>query len=314
MSGRSRMPQHGMKGPPPSLHDVPPPPFGGRGRGPIHHAALLKEMRDGPPFGLRGGHAPHPAVIEERLAAQHQEIQGLLADNQRLAATHVALKQELDAAQHEIRRMSHAVASMQADKDLQLRETYEKSMKLESELRAVEAMRGELIQIRGDIQKLNAVRQELTGQVQAVTQDLTRASADLQQAPAIKAEIEAIKQETQRVRAAIEYEKKGYAENYEQGQVMEKNLISMAREVEKLRAEVANAEKRARAAAAAGNQGAAYSGNYGNPDPNYGANPYPSGYGVNPVPGVTDAGPQYGSGSGHGSWGAYDMQRAHGRR
>ncbi|RWW04888.1 hypothetical protein GW17_00031859 [Ensete ventricosum] len=219
MSGRSRMPPHGMKGPPPPLHDVPPPPFGGRGRGPIHHASLLEEMRDGPPFGLRGNHAPHPAVIEERLAAQHQEIQGLLADNQRLAATHVALKQELDAAQHEIRRMSHAVANMQADKDLQLREA---------------RPMGELIQIRGDIQKLNAVRQELT-------------------------------------------------ENYEQGQVMEKNLISMAREVEKLRAEVANAEKRARAAAAAGNQGAVYSGNYGNPDPNYGANPYPSGYGVNPV-------------------------------
>ncbi|RRT47736.1 hypothetical protein B296_00046948 [Ensete ventricosum] len=185
MSGRSRMPPHGMKGPPPPLHDVPPPPFGGRGRGPIHHASLLEEMRDGPPFGLRGNHAPHPAVIEERLAAQHQEIQGLLADNQRLAATHVALKQELDAAQHEIRRMSHAVANMQADKDLQLREA---------------RPMGELIQIRGDIQKLNAVRQELTGQVQALTQDLTRASADLQQAPAIKAEIEGIKQETQRVR------------------------------------------------------------------------------------------------------------------
>lgn len=56
-------------------------------------------------------------------------------------------------------------------------------------------------------------------------------------------------------RAAIEYEKKGYSENYEQGQVMENNLISMAREVEKLRAEVANAEKRARATAAVGNQG-----------------------------------------------------------
>lgn len=56
-------------------------------------------------------------------------------------------------------------------------------------------------------------------------------------------------------RAAIEYEKKGYAENYEQGQMMEKKLILMAREVEKLRAEVANAEKRARAAAAAGSQG-----------------------------------------------------------
>lgn len=48
-------------------------------------------------------------------------------------------------------------------------------------------------------------------------------------------------------RTAIEYEKKGYAENYEHGQVMEKKLISMARELEKLRAEVANVEKRTRA-------------------------------------------------------------------
>lgn len=56
-------------------------------------------------------------------------------------------------------------------------------------------------------------------------------------------------------RTAIECEKKGYAENYEHGQMMEKKLISMARELEKLRAEMANAEKRARAAAAVGNPG-----------------------------------------------------------
>ena len=49
-------------------------------------------------------------------------------------------------------------------------------------------------------------------------------------------------------RSAIELEKKGYAENYEQGQAMEKNLIATAREVEKLRAEIANAEKRAQLA------------------------------------------------------------------
>ena len=53
-------------------------------------------------------------------------------------------------------------------------------------------------------------------------------------------------------RAAIDYEKKGYTENYEHGQVMEKKLISMARELEKLRAEIANVEKRSRAAGGAG--------------------------------------------------------------
>jgi hypothetical protein len=56
-------------------------------------------------------------------------------------------------------------------------------------------------------------------------------------------------------RSGIELEKKGYAESYEQGQEMQKKLVSVASEVEKLRAEVANAEKRSRAAVSAGNQG-----------------------------------------------------------
>ena len=73
--------------------------------------------------------------------------------------------------------------------------------------------------------------------------------------PLKKKEIRLLTSLVKFIREGIEQEKKGYAENYEQGQVMEKNLISMAREFEKLRAEIANAEKRARAAAAAGTQG-----------------------------------------------------------
>jgi hypothetical protein len=45
-------------------------------------------------------------------------------------------------------------------------------------------------------------------------------------------------------RAAIEYQKKGPTENYEHGRVMENMLIVMAREMKKLRAEIASAEKR----------------------------------------------------------------------
>ncbi len=52
-------------------------------------------------------------------------------------------------------------------------------------------------------------------------------------------------------RAAIEYEKKTRASNLQQRQAMERCMISMAQEIEKLRAELANAEKRARAAVAA---------------------------------------------------------------
>ncbi|XP_043690250.1 protein FLX-like 1 [Telopea speciosissima] len=321
MSGRNRVPPHPISGAPhyglPPMHE----PTFVRGLGPMPHPALLEEMREAQ-FG-RGPRPlpPHPAIIEERLAAQHQEIQGLLIDNQRLAATHVALKQELAAAQHELQRMAHLGGSMQQEKDIQLREAFEKSMKMEADLCAAEAMRAELLQVRADIQKLTAARQELTSQVQALTQDLDRANSELQQTPVLKAEIEHMKQELQRARAAIEYEKKGHAENYEQGQAMEKNLIAMAREVEKLRAEIANAEKRARAAAAVvGNPGPGYGGNYSNSDTSYGGNPYPAGYGMSPVQAGAEGGHRYGPGpqsqygQGPGAWGAYDMQRSHGRR
>lgn len=56
-------------------------------------------------------------------------------------------------------------------------------------------------------------------------------------------------------RAAIEQQKKGFADSFEHGKVMENKLVSMAREMENLRAELAAAEKRAHAAATAGNQG-----------------------------------------------------------
>lgn len=51
-------------------------------------------------------------------------------------------------------------------------------------------------------------------------------------------------------RAAIEYEKRTRASNLEQSEAMEKGMVAMSQEVEKLQAELANAEKRARAAAA----------------------------------------------------------------
>ncbi|KAK8676967.1 hypothetical protein V6N13_142525 [Hibiscus sabdariffa] len=315
MSGRNRGPPPlPMKGPPhpgllPPVHE---PPYA-RGLGPMApHPALLDELRENQ-FGLGPrGLPPHPAIFEEHLAAQLQDIQGLLADNQSLAATHVALKQELEAAQHELHRMAQYADSLRAEKDAQMKEMYDKSVRLEVDLRGVEAMRAELVKVNADIKQLNAVRQDLTGQVQVMSQDLARFTGELQQAPALKAEIENVKQELHRARAAIEYEKKGYAENYEHGQVMEKKLISMARELEKLRAEIANAGKRSHAAGgSSGNPVAAgYNANYGNPEAGYTGNTYPGTYGINP--GGVDGYPQYGPGA--GAWGAYDVQRAQGHR
>lgn len=206
MSGRNRGPPLPMKGAPrsgrpPAVHE---PPFV-RGLGPMPYPALLEDMRE-TQFGMGPRNLPpHPAIIEERLAAQHQEIQGLLVDNQRLAATHVALKQELEANQHELQRMAQFADSLRMEKDVQTRDLYEKSVRLEMDLHGVEVMRAELRQAHADIKELTGVRQELTGKAQAMTQDLARVTADLHQAPAIRAEIETMKQELQRARYFIIY-------------------------------------------------------------------------------------------------------------
>ncbi|GAA0172607.1 hypothetical protein LIER_26402 [Lithospermum erythrorhizon] len=319
MSGRN----HGHPAPigphggyPPPSHEPLFPRPGAFGRGP--HPSMLEELREAQ-FGMGPRQLPpHPAIMDEQLAAQHQDIQGLLVDNQRLAATHVALKQELEAAQFELQRTDHYARSFHAEKDIKMRELYEKSMKMENDLGEADAMRAELMQIRADIQELTAARQDLTAQSQAMTQDLTRMTTDLQKVPAVKVEIEGFKQELQRARAAIEYEKKSYTETYENGKLMENKLLAIHREVEKLRAEMANAEKRAQAAATVGNQGGNYNASYGNQETGYAVPPYPAGYGMNPAYPVhpmqagAEGYPRYGPAP--GAWGAYDMQQAQGPR
>ncbi|KAM3365824.1 hypothetical protein ACQJBY_015452 [Aegilops geniculata] len=283
-------------GHPDSLREHPPPPrhhFAGHGGGALPPASHMA------------------AALEERIGAEIEEAHALLGQNQRLSATHVALVQEVSAVRHELGHTARAIGAAQQEGDLRIREVYERLMKMEAELRAVEEMRAELAHVRMDIQQLGAARQELMGQIQGYTQDLARSAVELQQVAAVKAETQELRHETQHLRSSIELEKKGYAESYEQGQEMQKKLVSVASEVEKLRAEVANAEKRSRAAVSAGNQG--YAGGYGNPNANYAANPYNAGYSMNQA-NATDSGSQYGAGAAHSSWGAYDMQRAPGRR
>ncbi|KAL5565360.1 hypothetical protein UlMin_028524 [Ulmus minor] len=216
---------HGLSLPMKGVHDAPY----GRERGLMLHPTLYEEMRESQ-YGMvhRPLLPPHPAIFKERLAAQHQDIQAFLVDNQRLIATHVTLKQDLEVSQHELQHMAHLADSVRVKKDVQMRDLYEKYVSLELDLRGH-----------------NATRQELTGK----TQDLTRITTNLQQIVALRAEIEAMKQEL-----CIEYEKKGYAENYEHGQIMEKKLISMARELEKLGAKMANTENREHAIAKNFNQ------------------------------------------------------------
>lgn len=247
---------------------------------------------------------------QQHMVPRHQtgavDIQGLLIDNQRLAAAHVALKQDLAVARQELRQLSAVAADVKAERDAEVRDVYERTLKMEAEVRGVEGAGEELGQVRADVKKLAALKQDLTAQLQAIRVDFARATREAQDIPALIQEIQIMHRELHRGRAAIEYEKKQHVTNLEQSQAMEKNMFSVAREIEKLHAELANAEKRARAAAAAAaNPSPTYAANYGNPDTSYGPNSYPDPYGMHQV---QSGGDPFGSGA--APHGPHDVQQA----
>ncbi|XP_020590033.1 LOW QUALITY PROTEIN: protein FLX-like 3 [Phalaenopsis equestris] len=247
------------------------------------------------------GHVPrplHPAAYEEELEVQHHEIRRLVGDNRRLVEDRILSQQELGAAKEEIHRLNLIIADIRAEKDAHSSKLIEKGLKLEADLRATEPLRNEVILLRAEVQKLNVIRQDLNEQVKVLTQDLKMAKAEHQQIPALKSEIDGLRQELMRARAAIDYEKKGNAELLDQRQAMEKNLVSMAREVEKLRADLANSDGRPWGV------GGAYGMKHGSPEAPF-APPYGEGYGVNL--GGAEKAPLYGAGA--GAWGAYDKSR-----
>ncbi|XP_052729309.1 protein FLX-like 2 isoform X4 [Vigna angularis] len=218
MGSKGRMP------PPPHLRRSIPP-----GPAVMPHQLVA-------PFDL----LPPPQVMEQKLASQHAEMQRLATENQRLAATHGALRQELAAAQHELQMLHAHVAALKGDREQQVRVQLEKISKIESEAQNAEGVKLELQQSRGEAQNLVLARDELVSKAQHLTQELQRVHTDVVQIPALISELECLRQEYQHCRATFDYEKKLYNDHLESLQVMEKNYVSMSREVEKLRAELSN--------------------------------------------------------------------------
>ncbi|XP_050367480.1 protein FLC EXPRESSOR [Argentina anserina] len=234
-------------------------------------------------------------ALEDRINLQQREIQSLLLDNQRLAATHVALKQELTAAQSDLRNLKAVAGQIKSERNAEVREVYDRSLKLDAELRGLDDMTAELSIVRNDIEDLRTSRMELAEELKKIQGEIERARSDeSKQFEASRDEIETLKVEIGKGRAAIETEKKTRATNLEHRQAMENYMAALAVEIEKLHGELANAEKRARAAVAAANPGPGYPMAYGNADVLYGGNAYPDSHAMHQGHGTADGTSQYG--------------------
>lgn len=127
----------------------------------------------------------------------------MLVDNQGLTATHVAVKQELEAVQQKLQHMWHVSGTWQVNNDVEMRARYEKLAKIETDLCETEVTKAQLLEVTTDVKELTSARQELTGKVQSITQDLVRTKADMQHASALREEIEGLKHELQQARKFI---------------------------------------------------------------------------------------------------------------
>ena len=88
-----------------------------------------------------------------------------------------------------------------SEKDiLKFRSLLEKSANLESELRATEPLKTDILQARSDCQKLHQHSQELGVQVRTLTAELQRARQDVQLIPNLRNEIDTLRAELQRAR------------------------------------------------------------------------------------------------------------------
>ncbi|GER46936.1 protein kinase PKN/PRK1 [Striga asiatica] len=244
---------------------------------------------------------PHPALLEEELQIRHAELRRLLGENRRLVEDRITFERDLAAAKEELRRMNIAIGDMRAEQELQSRELVETGRKLEADLRATEPLKNEATKLRTEIHRLSTMRQDLLGQFQTLSKELAKLRSDNQQIPILRSEIDGLHQELLRARSAIDYEKKANVELMVQRQSMEKNLVSMAREIEKLHSELANSGARPVSA------GGAYGLKFSNQDATY-PGPY-DGYGTHE--GALEKRSIYGSSS--TSWGGHEKAQR-GRR
>ncbi|XP_076913824.1 protein FLX-like 4 [Bidens hawaiensis] len=206
-----------------------------------------------PPQGSRSAQAPgmmrhvYLERVDTKPVAQPSELERLAIDNQRLATTHVALRQELVATTQDIQKLKAHIGTIQAESDAQIRLLLDKISKMEVDIQAGDTVKKEVQKAHAEARALVVTRQDLIAQIEKSSQELKKVRAEVEALPELKVELDGLKQEHQKLRLIFEHEKKLNMEKAAQLESTDKDLLGMAREIERLRADMFNTEKRANA-------------------------------------------------------------------
>ncbi|XP_062184150.1 protein FLX-like 4 isoform X3 [Phragmites australis] len=192
-------------------------------------------------------------MLESKLAMQTAEVEKLIRENQRLAKSHVVLRQDIVDTEKEMQMIRAHLGEVQAETDLQIRDLWERIRLMDADIHSGDAVKKELHQVHMEAKRLITERQMLTLEIENMTKERQKlsASGDNKSLPELLAELDGLRKEHHSLRSQFEFEKNTNIKQVEQMQTMEMNLITMTKQAEKLRADVANTERRAQAAQAA---------------------------------------------------------------
>ncbi|XP_013630228.1 PREDICTED: protein FLX-like 4 [Brassica oleracea var. oleracea] len=187
----------------------------------------------------------HSDVLENKIAARAAEIDRLSSDNRKLAASYVALKEDLSLADREVQGLRAHIVKTETDGEIQIRGALEKIAKLEGIVNNRDNIRRELQSAHIEAHTLAREREELAAQVKAAVKELKKVCLESEGLESSVQELERLKEEHQRLREEFDAEKSGNVEKLEQLKEMESNIIGSVKAIEKLRSEIATARSRA---------------------------------------------------------------------
>ncbi|KAL1548909.1 protein FLX-like 4 [Salvia divinorum] len=229
-----------------------------------------------------------PELLDRKLASQAVEIEQLTTDNRKLAASYMALRQDLADAKGEADKMREHMRSTQNEGDIQIRILLEKIAKTDSDTGVWDTIKKELQAENAEARRLMSAKLELSVKLEQATKELDIACENIEKNPDMRSELASLRQEYQRLRKTFEYEKCTNVEKVEQLKILERDLIGIAEEVDSLRAEVLNAETRASGAVSFSSSYMNLDGRY--PLPYHGNGGYSDSFGI-AYPHIVNGGP-----------------------
>lgn len=188
---------------------------------------------------------PSPELLENKMASQAAEIERLTMDNRKLAASYLGLRQDLSSAKGESEKIREHIRSIQNEGDIQIRILLDKIAKTDADIGAGDTIKKELQTAHSEARNLMTDKLQLSVKLEQATKELDYSREDIKKIPEMRSQLDSLRQEYQMLRKTFEYEKGTNVEKVEQMKILEKDLVGIAEEVERLRAEALIAEKRA---------------------------------------------------------------------